>query len=668
MTNMLLALVIILTAGILSAHAEQHFDTWRTLETFIEDIIDLYQLTSPTLIFQGDDAFPEICKIRPWILCLADTQEVEQKQLTLHLETIHKTRKQDGILFIGTKSHENILLQLVEFVPTIFTSACPVFMPIGYLDIVHLQLNSNIIFLDGMDSTAFILVDVFAVKGGPPITLDIGTWEMESGIILNMSKNRWDRRRDLRGATIVNGVIDNSDWAVLETLDSNCSISWDEPFPYSNCTLTGSRGLFQENMFYFTDGLNVTIETVETPYEALEMSANGSWGGEIGMLQRKEIDVASAGLGIKLNRLSVLDFTSPIHFDRITLIGAKPKAAEINIWVYVRVFGITQWAIFVGLMTGFTIALTLAYNTWNLDDEKGVSFQNNASKALATSYLFTLQSGDHPNVKLIGMKMLTLTASFLTLVIFIYYNGDITAEMTSGSSGIPIRNFGDVIRFGYSVFATSPLYTSILSEAKPGSAKLKVYASMFEQFPYYYNNDPNFEHKKLISEPKNLWLTQKSTAAPTSDATMKEMALLSQLTTLNMDDLGYVQLALAVQKDSEFLEMFNYFLLKEFEHGVFNRLDREYNSLLYRKEEYGMNEPQALGFNNIIFLFTGLGIGVSVALAIATLELLSKKLYIAQDSSTQKKEPRTNSQFVEVELLDNEIGGPSGSRLQQGTD
>ena len=666
MTNMLLALVIILTAGILSAHAEQHFDTWRTLETFIEDIIDLYQLTSPTLIFQGDDAFPEICKIRPWILCLADTQEVEQKQLTLHLETIHKTRKQDGILFIGTKSHENILLQLVEFVPTIFTSACPVFMPIGYLDIVHLQLNSNIIFLDGMDSTAFILVDVFAVKGGPPITLDIGTWEMESGIILNMSKNRWDRRRDLRGTTIVNGVINNSDWAWLETLDPNCSISWDEPLMFSNCTLTGSDGLFQEYLFYFTDGLNVTIETMETPNEDLEMSDNGSWGGEIGMLQRKEIDVASAGLGIKLNRISVLDFTSPIHFDRITLIGAKPKAAEINVWVYVRVFGIMQWAIFVGLLTVFTIALALAYNTLNMDDEKGISYQSNASKALATSYLFTLQSGDHTNVKLIGMRMLTMTASFLTLIIFIYYNGDITAEMTSGSSGIPIRNFGDVIRLGHSVFAISTLHTSILSEAKPGSAKREVYESMFEQIPWNTNTNT-----KLISEPKTLWLAEKSSAVPYSYATMETRAQLSQLTTYNMDDLGYVQLALAGQKDSEFLEMFNYFLLKEFEHGVFNKLDREYNSFLYRKEEFGMIEPQALGFNNIIFLFTGLGIGISAALAIATLELLSKKLSIAQDSSPQnipKEEPRTNSQFVEVELLDNEIRGPSGSGLRQGTD
>ena len=493
---------------------------------------------------------------------------------------------------------------------------------------------------------------------------------MESGIILNMSKNRWDRRRDLRGATIVNGVIDNSDWAVLETLDSNCSISWDEPFPYSNCTLTGSRGLFQENMFYFTDGLNVTIETVETPYEALEMSANGSWGGEIGMLQRKEIDVASAGLGIKLNRLSVLDFTSPIHFDRITLIGAKPKAAEINIWVYVRVFGITQWAIFVGLMTGFTIALTLAYNTWNLDDEKGVSFQNNASKALATSYLFTLQSGDHPNVKLIGMRMLTLTASFLTLIIFIYYNGDITAEMTSGSPGIPIGNFEDVIRLGYSVFATSTLFTSILSEAKPGSAKHKVYESMFEQIPWEGNADTDFQ-MKLISEPKTLWLNLKSSAVPPSFATIELRAKFSQLTTYNMDDLGYVQLALALQKDSEFLEIFNYFLLKEFEHGIFNKLDREYNFFLYRNEEFGMIEPQALGFNNIVFLFMGLGIGISAALAIATLELLIKKLSIVQDSSPQnipKKEPRTNSQFVEVELLDNEIGGPSGSGLQQGTD
>ena len=660
---MLLLIIIVLTASSFSVCATQH-DIARALEIFIGDIIDTYQLISPTLIFLDEDAIPEICKIRPWILCLADNQEIEQNQLTLHLETIHKTRKQDAILFIGNKSHDNILMQLVRLVPAIFTSACPVFMPIEYVDMVNLQLDSNIIFLESTDLTEYNLVDLFAVKGGPLITLNIGKWDIENGIILNMSKNRWDRRRDLRGATIFNGLLDNSDLAWLES-DSNCSLDYDEELMYSNCTLIGSGGLFQEMFFYFTDGLNVTIETIETPFVTLEMSANGSWNGEIGMLQSGEIDVASAGLGIRINRISAIDFTSPIHFDREALIAIKPNASSINVWVYVQVFGFEQWAVLVGLLSGFTIALTIAYNILTIDNEKGASFRDNASKALATSFLFMLQSGDHPNVKNIGLRMLSSTASFLTLLIFIYYNGDITAEMTSGYFEVPIRNFEDVIRHERPVFSSSSLYTSILSEAKPGSAKDKVYKSSFEEIHW---GDSSI--LKLESEPNALWLTQEMAAVPTNLMTWETKQITNRLVVLDMDDLGYVQLALALQKDSEFLELFNYYLLKEFEHGIFHRLDREYNSLLYRKEEFGMAEPQALGFNNITFLFVGLAMGIFAALAIATLELLSKKLSNAQDPSTQnmpKNEARANRQFVEVELHDSGMAGPSGNGQQQGT-
>ena len=55
-------------------------------------------------------------------------------------------------------------------------------------------------------------MDRFAVKGSPPITLELGQWNLKKGITLQLSKNRWDRRRDLKGAVLVNAVIENGDF------------------------------------------------------------------------------------------------------------------------------------------------------------------------------------------------------------------------------------------------------------------------------------------------------------------------------------------------------------------------------------------------------------------------------------------------------------------------
>ena len=44
--------------------------------------------------------------------------------------------------------------------------------------------------------------------------------------------------------------------------------------------------------------------------------------------------------------------------------------------------------------------------------------------------------------KLRSTRIATLSASTLTMLMWIYYNCDITAEMTSGPPPLPINNFG----------------------------------------------------------------------------------------------------------------------------------------------------------------------------------------------------------------------------------
>ena len=54
--------------------------------------------------------------------------------------------------------------------------------------------------------------------------------------------------------------------------------------------------------------------------------------------------------------------------------------------------------------------------------------------------LYAIQMGSHTNSKFVSLRLLTLTTSMLTLVLFGYYANDITANMTAGAPRIPIRD------------------------------------------------------------------------------------------------------------------------------------------------------------------------------------------------------------------------------------
>ena len=100
--------------------------------------------------------------------------------------------------------------------------------------------------------------------------------------------------------------------------------------------------------------------------------------------------------------------------------------------------------------------------------------------------------------------------------------------------------------------------------------------------------------------------------------------LTDQLFALRMDDASYVWGGLALQKDSEFLGLFNYYILKGIENGIIKTLFRKYHMDLYVNEQFGMVEPQPLTYKNVMFTFICCGIGIIVAIVIAMIEYVAK--------------------------------------------
>ena len=405
------------------------------LETFIEETISTWQLVSPTLLVQGD--LPSLCMRLEWILCLST--DFDTDNLVQHLALIYNQRKQDGVFYLGSQGHEEVLEQLGKVFPAMLTSNYPIFMPYSYHDKIKLRLDSNILFYEEKSLSRYELYDIFAVKAEPPIIEQVGNWDMKNGLSLLKSMNRWDRRRDLKGAPFVNAVMGFRFLA---------SFIRDE-----NGNITGTTGYSQEQLFHIIDKLNVTTEIVETPWN-FTFHKNGFYGGGLGMLQRREVDVFSIALGINLNRSHYIDYPLPTLRNQRSLIAAIRNRTSISVWVYVRVFGLTQWIVSLAVLmvVATCISVSLAMTTDKSNIEFGTKKSskkdyklNSISSGFALVYLYVIQMGSHTNSSQLSARFLTFTISLLTLLLFTYYTTDITSEMTTGPPKIPIRNFQDVI-------------------------------------------------------------------------------------------------------------------------------------------------------------------------------------------------------------------------------
>ena len=201
------------------------------MKSFVKEIIEEWRILSPTIIVQND--MPEMCMTFQWALCLANDMGMDE--LAPHLATIHQHRKQDGIIFIAGQGHRDLIKELVDRVPSLFTSNSPVFMPADYSKDISLRLDSNIIFYEIEMQGTYRLLDKFAVKGGPMIVLALGYWNVDEGINLQASMNRWDRRTDLKGATFRNCLLENGHLTYFIKDESG--------------NISGSKGYFQDIAF-----------------------------------------------------------------------------------------------------------------------------------------------------------------------------------------------------------------------------------------------------------------------------------------------------------------------------------------------------------------------------------------------------------------------------------
>ena len=455
---------------------------------FVQDLIAEYNLFLPTIVFS--EYAPDLCMTHQRIHCLS-TDETNSKGLTEHIVNLQNKRKQDALIILGIEGHQQLMTDLAHMAPTFFSSNCPVFMPMELSDLMTLRFDSNIIFYEEKPDMISIM-DKFAVKGGAPITLNLGTWDMLNGFHFVRAKSRWDRRRNLNGAPLV--------YCIYGPMDRVMELIKDDQGNF-----IGSTGFWPAILHLVADNLNVTTKTKLILPVSWQKLKNGTWMGAMGLLQSKKVD-AVVRVTINLERTSVVDFPIPVRREAITLMSAIPRGNTRNMWGYVRVFGVAQWTIFLALLMtlGFGLYATTSVNTLRRENTESSSMKY-ALSDFSTALLFVLQMGEHTSVNKLATRLISMTMAMLTFLMFLYYNCVITAEMTSGPPGIPVNNFEDVLFYGYRVTTYSPNYQRQLATEEPGTAKHRVYEKYLKEKELKNSVESvNAAFMETLEDPKTL--------------------------------------------------------------------------------------------------------------------------------------------------------------------
>ena len=297
---------------------------------------------------------------------------------------------------------------------------------------VPLSLNSNFVTYQEDLQGRMVLTEWFKIKGGEPKKAFLGTWSLEGGLDVPVPFV-WNRRSDMGGATLVNGVL-LGDWPPM------CIVSKDSE------GVIKTSGLLSEVLDMIRTELNLTVHNV-TPDddEYGRMMPNGTWTGLVRELQEKRIDTAIAGLTISRDRSTVMDYTLGVIPHEVTIIARDLDGSgtrnKLGFWAYMTVFSPGLW-----ILTGLFLAgggLVIGFLLRTSESDTKLS---HFLRGLSVSYLAMLQLGlsglSSSNAwKTLPLRIAILSVTILFLILFIAYGCDLTSFLSSTAPPFRLSNF-----------------------------------------------------------------------------------------------------------------------------------------------------------------------------------------------------------------------------------
>jgi hypothetical protein len=317
---------------------------------------------------------------------------------------------------VALTENEHFLSSLLQTLGSdlgLFHSGVSVFVPESTDIYFSLYLNTRLFFYKEMDSN-FVMLERYAIRGGPIITQEIGLWSRTTHKTIKIN-NIWERRSNLRGVKFRCATIE---------IPLMSKLTYDQ-----NKNSTHGTGYFLEPFNMLKPNLNFTVDFYTSPDGLFGMEINGSWNGLIGMLISDVVDIVTTATTSTLARREVVDFSITLMEEEITLIAHESKKQEIQVSVYMDIFPIISWcicgAMILTVSLGFLLINFTGINSFHTDHD---SEQFKILNSLGLTLLMLVQTSYTVMVKSFSAKMLFFFAGIAFFLIYSYYTADLTAR------------------------------------------------------------------------------------------------------------------------------------------------------------------------------------------------------------------------------------------------
>ena len=480
-----------------------------------------------------------------------------------------KATREISPVFLSGKDHTHLVRELSNQ-PLTFTNTRVWLMPLDYIPIIPLRLDSNIFFYNRTSSTDFTVYESYAIKSGVPITSVLFEWpEVEPSMIapINLLQMR-----------TLNGAIMNVAWhgSAIDIVGRNVDILTD----------------LQAKM-------NFVVQIIPAQDKSWGgKRKNGTWNGLVGMLTEKKIDLTLGspdnGVMITEERQTVVDYLWSFEHVSMTLLTSKSSKPRLDVWAYVNIFPLAAWLTGLGL----TVVCGICFS---------ISNHESVAQGITLMVRLFLQLGYEMPARRFASKVLLIVAALSLMVVYLYYTADLTARMTSEPQKHNIKSLEDAESQGYKVI-TPPLgyrAFNIFANAPKGSIFNRIYKSkIHEVVP-----EGTWSGIKLHGEQiKRIKEDSKALYFGVLQRSIEKVGIEA----LDIAEAVLIFMGIAVQKDSEFFALLNHHIFMMIESGKINRLKMKWAGKYDNK--YDMEEAVELGYEHVLFPYAWLALGVVLAL------------------------------------------------------
>ena len=292
---------------------------------------------------------------------------------------------------------------------------------------VKMRLDSKI-FLYTFESDRIDVLEVYQV-GTKTFENNVGYINISSATFYESQADYWERRKNLQGSRIKVTTKDLFDFHYLGTNGNY-------------------QGPFWDIFYVLQQQTNFSIELVENSdgQWGVLSEDNETWTGMVGMLQKREVDVAVVSLAFKSERLDVMDFSDPILKDKITLLSLNHRKRDLNLMAYIDMFTANSW-IFIGIVFICLVLFLHALFRWQTPNREKLTIL----RVMVVIALAFIQRGEDESVVMPSRarRMAYFTIVMFATFLFASYSALLTSSMIFSTDSASISTFQDLIDRNY---------------------------------------------------------------------------------------------------------------------------------------------------------------------------------------------------------------------------